>query len=126
LALRFGAELKDRNHHQRALHAHHGAVAAVHALHLAGNQAVGHVIQARATIGLWNGRAQQAEFTHLAEDGRVGTAFAECLGDAGQQLVLAVGSGGIAHHAFVVAQLGVEQKGVLPVECSGHGRLRKS
>ena len=54
--LRFGAEFMDGHHHQRTLHAGHRAVARVHALHLAGDQAIGHVRQAGAAVllqGWW-------------------------------------------------------------------------
>ena len=41
---KLAAKLKNRQHHQRGLHAHHGAVTRVHALHLAGHQPVAYVI----------------------------------------------------------------------------------
>src|SRR5690606_8319522 len=46
LLLRFGAELEDRHHDQRALYAHHRPVAGVDALDLAGDQPVADVVQA--------------------------------------------------------------------------------
>ena len=56
---RFGAELVDRHHHQRGLHAHHRAVAGVDALDFARDQAVADVVEARAAVLLagWSGRA---------------------------------------------------------------------
>ena len=125
LALRLGAKFKNRHHHQGRLHAHHAAVAAVYALHFAGDQAVGHVVQAGATVLLGDRGAKQAEFAHFSKNRYVGGAISKGLGHTRQQFVLAVGRSRIAHHALVVAQLAVQQKGVLPVECGvGHGFLR--
>ena len=125
LLLRFGAEFVDGHHHQRALHAGHGAVARVHALDLACHQAVADVVQAGATVLRGNGGAQQAQFAHLAEDGGVHLLMAEGFEHARGQLVLAVGGGGIADGALVFGQLLVEQKGVVPWEGSvGHQGLR--
>ena len=121
LALPFGTKLKNGQHHQRTLHAHHGAVAGIDPLHLTGDQAVGYVVQARATIGFGDGGAEQAELAHLAEDAHVSFFGAKGLGYARKQLVLAVGGGGIAQHALLVAELALQQKRVLPVERSvGH------
>ena len=75
----------------------------------------------RAAELLGNRRAEQPEFAHFAEDGHVGRAVAERLDDARLQLVLAIGRRGVAHHAFVVTELGLEQERILPVECRvGH------
>ena len=79
LALGFGAEFVNGHHHQRTLHAHHGAVAAVHALHFAGDQAVnprssgqGHRIARE-----WWGPTGPVH--HLAEDGGIGRGIAKGL-----------------------------------------------
>ena len=66
----FVAELVDRHHHQRRLHAHHRAVAGVDALDFARHQAVADVVQAGAAVGLGDGGAQQAQLAHLAKDRR--------------------------------------------------------
>ncbi len=125
LALRLGAEFKNRHHHQRALHAGHGAVARIDALDFTRNQPVGDVIEPRAAVLLGNGGAEQADFAHLAKDGGVHALVSERFQHARCQLVLAVGGGGISHHALVVAQLLVEQKGVVPMKSGvGHGGLR--
>src|SRR6218665_1596429 len=58
-------------HPQRALHAGHRAVARIDALALAGDQAVGHVTEARAAVLLRDGGAQQAHGAHFAEDAGV-------------------------------------------------------
>ena len=124
LLLRFAAEFVDRHHHQRALHAHHGAVARIHALDLARHQAVADVVEAGAAVLLGDGRAQQAQLAHLAEDGRVGGLVAEGQLHARQQLFLAVGAGGVLHLALVVGELGAEVEGVFPAEgvlARGHG-----
>ncbi|MNS72210.1 hypothetical protein D3C72_1056110 [compost metagenome] len=133
LLLCFGTEFEDRHHHQRALHAGHRAVARIDALDFAGDQAVGHVVQAGAAVLLGDRRAEQAERTHFAKDRGVGFAGAEAFDDAGRQALLAVGVGRVADHAFFVGQLLVEKKGVVPVELrfgghvdvSGKGRRNK-
>jgi hypothetical protein len=120
----FVAEFIDRHHHQRALHAHHAAVAGVHALHLARHQAVADVVQAGAAVLLGDGGAEQAQLAHLAEDGGVGGFVAKGHLHARQQLFLAVGAGGLLHLALVVGELGAEVEGVFPAEGvlgSGHG-----
>jgi hypothetical protein len=121
LALGFGAEFKNRQHHQRGLHAHHRAVAGVDALDLAGDQTVAHVVQAGAAVLLGDGGTQQTQLAHLAEDRGVGVLVAESLQHTRGQLVLAIGLGGLADGALVVGQLGVEQQGVGPVECGLRG-----
>jgi hypothetical protein len=69
--------------------------------------------------------AQQAQLTHFAKDGGVSAAITKGLGHPGEQLVLAVRSGGIAHHALVIRELAIQQKRVLPIEGGvAHGVLR--
>jgi len=123
LLLRLGAEFEDRHHHQRRLHAHHRAVARIDALDLARDQPVGDVVQARAAVGLGNGRAEQPELAHLAKDRRVGLLVAERLLHARLQLVLAIRRGGITHHALVARELGVEQEGIVPLKAGGLGHV---
>jgi len=114
--LLFGAEFIDRHHHQRRLHAHHRAIAGIDPLDFARDQPVADVIQAGAAVLLGNRRPQQAEFAHFTENRRIGGLVAERFQHARQQFVLAVGVGGIAHHALVVAQLLVQQKRIVPME----------
>src|SRR6185437_4942196 len=76
LALRLGAEGVDRIHHQRGLHAHRRAVAAVDALDLAGNEAVADISDIGAAIAL-DGRAEEAELAHLVHDLAVEALLAE-------------------------------------------------
>ena len=97
----FVAEFMDRHHHQRALHAHHAAVAGVHALHLARHQAVAHVVQAGAAVLLGDGRAQQSQLAHLAKDGGIGGFVAKGHLHARQQLFLAVGAGSLLHLSLI-------------------------
>jgi glycerol dehydrogenase-like iron-containing ADH family enzyme len=123
--LRLAAEFVDGHHHQRALHAGHRAVARVHALHFAGDQAVGHVAQAGAAVLLGDGGAQQAHFAHLAEDARVHLFVAEGVEHARRQLVLAVGRGRVADGALVVSQLLAQEEGIVPLK-SGVGHVRVS
>jgi hypothetical protein len=117
--LGFAAVLIDRVHHQRALHADGAAVAAVHALHFAGDQAIGHVAQAGAAIA-FNGGAQKTHGPGLVHDFAVKLFVAGGHQHAGLQLFLAEGVGRVDDGAFVVAELLVQQEGVLPVECGFH------
>ena len=125
LALGFAAEFINGHHHQRRLHAGHRAVARVHTLHFAGDQAVGHVRQARAAVLLGDGGAQQAHFAHLAEDAHVHLFVAEGIEHTGGQLVLAIGGGGVADGALVVGQLLAQEERVIPLK-SGVGHVRVS
>jgi hypothetical protein len=125
LLLCFGAELVDRHHDEGALHAHHRPIAGVDPLHLARDQAVAHVAEAGAAIGFGNRRAEQAELTHLAEDGRIGLLVAKRLQNPRCEPLPAVGMRGIANLALIVRKLLVEQKRVVPMESdalvgSGH------
>ena len=76
-ALRFGAVGVDRVHDQRGLHRHRRAVAGIDPLDLARDQAVGDVAEAGAAVFLRDGRAEQAERAHLADDRRIVAFVAE-------------------------------------------------
>jgi hypothetical protein len=119
--LRLGAELVDRHHHQRALHAHHRAIARIDALDLARDQAVADVVQAGAAVGLRDRGPEQAERTHLAKDARFGLLVAKRLEHARQQAALTVFARGVAHLAFVIAELRIEQQRIFPIESGGAG-----
>ena len=66
-------------HDERALHAHHRAVARIDALDLARDEAVADVVEAGAAVLGRHRRAEQAELAHLAEDRRVGLLVPERL-----------------------------------------------
>ena len=121
LLLLFGAESLDGHHHQRALHAHHRAVAGIDPLDLAGNQPVTDIVEPGATVFLGDGGAQQAQLTHLAEDAHIGLLMAESLLHTRQQLVLAVGTGTVLHHALGIGKLRIQQQRVSPVEGGAMG-----
>ena len=70
LALCFVAIGMDGIHHQRRLHAHHGAVARVYPFDFPGNQTVADVIDARATVTI-DGATQQPEVTHLTKNRQI-------------------------------------------------------
>ncbi|MGY3661463.1 hypothetical protein ACVJ19_008126 [Bradyrhizobium sp. USDA 376] len=108
----------DRIHHQRGLHRVHRAVAGIDPLDLARDEAIGDVARVGAAIFLRQRDADQAELTHLVEDLAVGLLFQIGLGDAGQQLVLGIGAGGVAHHTLVFGELLVEQERIVPLERS--------
>ncbi|NRP86583.1 hypothetical protein GFPCMMHI_02490 [Ensifer adhaerens] len=116
LLLGLRPESVDRHHDQRGLHAHHRAIAAVDALDLAGDQAVGDITEAGAAIFRRNRRSEQAEFAHLAEDRRIGLFMAEGFEHAGGKLLLRIGMRGIQHHAFFIAQLLHQPERIGPVE----------
>ena len=125
LALRFGAELEDRHHHERGLHAHHGAVARVDALDLARDEAVGDVVEAGAAVLRRNRRPEQAERAHLAKDAWIRSFGSEGFEHARRQLVLAVRARRVAHHALVLGELLLEKQRVVPDEL-GLGLLDRS
>lgn len=84
------------------------------------DQPVADVVEAGATVLLGDGRAQQADLAHLAEDRHVGALVAEDLGHARRDLALR----GVAHHPFVGGELLVEQQRVIPMKGgSAHGFL---
>ena len=83
---------------------------------LARDQSVADVVQSRAAVVGRDGRAQQPERPHLAEDGRIGLLVAERFQDARRELFLRVAPRGIAHHAFLLGQLVFQQQRVVPLE----------
>ena len=105
-------------HHQRALHAHGAAVAAVNTLYFAGNQAVADIVQPSATVA-FNGGAQEAHATELVHDFTVKFFVASRHQNAGLQFFLAKVMSRIDDGSLVLAQLFVQQKGVVPLK----GRL---
>ena len=105
LLLLFRAIRFDGVHHQRRLHAHRRTVTGIHTFDFTGNQAVGHVINARAAVLGGNGRAQQAKLAHFGHDLAVKTLFAEGGQHAGLKVFLAVIVGGIADLALFVGEL---------------------
>ena len=107
----------DREHHERALHAHHRAVARVDALDLARDQAVADVVEAGAAVLGRQRRAEQPERAHLAERSPDRTvSWRNASRHARQQLVLRVRVRGVAHHPLLLGQLVVEQQRIVPVE----------
>ena len=124
LLLRLGAKLVDGVHHQAALHGHGGAVAAVHALHLARHQAVRGVARAHAAVALHRG-AQQAQRAHLLHDGGVEALVAEGRLYARQQRALAVRRGGVADHALLLGELSVQLQRVAKVERRQRGKAAR-
>src|SRR3546814_4853223 len=58
----------DGMHDERGLHRHGRAVARIHPLHLARDQAVAHIIESGPAIFRGNGRAEQAKLAHLGHD----------------------------------------------------------
>ena len=105
-------------HHQARLHAHGRSVAAVDALDLAGQQAVADVVHAGAAVVV-EGRAEKPEGPHLLEYLGIEDLLAVGLEDARHELVLAVLSCRVTHHALLLVEQSVELQRVLPVE-GGH------
>ena len=130
-ALRFRPIGADREHHERALHAHHRSVTGVDARDLARDEAIADVAEPRAAVLLRQRRAEQTQRPHLAEDRGVALFVAKRLRHARHQLVLRVRARRFAHHPLVFAQLLIEQQRVGPVESrleafrGVHGFLRR-
>ena len=115
-ALRFRAVIVDRVHDQRRLHRHRRAVAGIDPLDLARDQAVGDIAEAGAAVFFRDGRAEQAERAHLADDRRIVAFVAERLEHARKQLVLRIVARGVAHHALFFGQLALKVERVVPFE----------
>jgi hypothetical protein len=120
-ALVLAAVGEDRMHHERGLHAHRRAVAAVDALDLAGDQAVGDVVGLGPAIGLRQRRPEQAQGAHLAHDGAVEGLVAVGLAHPRLELGLAILAGRVADRAFLARELVLQPEGVSPVETWAHG-----
>ena len=98
------------------MHRHHRPITAVDALNLARDQAIGDVRGTQATVFLGHRDAEKAHLTHFTEDRGVGGFLTKRLDDAGLQLVLGIGAGGVAQHALFVGQLVVQAEGVFPIK----------
>ena len=120
LLLCFTAVFVDGVHDQRALHADGAAVAAVHALNFAGDQAVSDVAQAGAAVA-FNGAAQKAHGTGFVHDLAVKFFMARGHQHAGLELFLAKVVRCIDDGALVVAELLAQKEWVFPAEFGGHG-----
>ena len=116
LALRVRAIGVDRVHDEGGLHAHGGAVAAVHSLDLAGGQAIADIGETGASIFLGQGKPQHPLRAHLVHDLAMEDFVAVRLFHARKQLFLAISAGAIAHHALFLGKLLLKKKRVLPVE----------
>ena len=116
LSLRLGAELEDRQHHERGLHAQHRPIAGIDALDLACEQAVGDVVQAATAIALGQRAPEQSQLAHLPEDPGVGALVPEGLEHARRETLLGVGARRVTNHALVHGQLRLEQQGIVPVK----------
>ena len=120
-ALLLGPIGMDRMHHQRGLHAHHAAIAAVHPLDLARDQAIGDVRGRRAAVIFGQRHPQQAQCPHFAKDLAFGHLVFIGVQNPGQQPALREIAGGIADHALVVVQLVVQPERIGPI-ASRHPR----
>src|SRR5262249_8619140 len=108
-------------HNERRLDAVHGAITAIDALDLTGDEAVSHVARTSATKFFWYGDAEKAECAHLIEDGAVRLFFEIGGNNARQQFFLGIGPRSFADHSLIIRQLVVEEKWILPVK-NGFGR----
>lgn len=118
------AEREDRQHDVRGLRAHHRAEARIDTLQLARDEAVADMVQAGTAVFRRQGRAQQAERAHLAEDRPSGVRVAAGRAHTRHQPVLRITLRRIAHHALVFGELGVEAQRVVPLEfVAGHRRI---
>src|SRR5262249_59136830 len=81
---------------------------------------------AGAAILLGNGRPEQAERAHVADDAAVEALLAVVLENLREQLGLLIAPRGVAHHALLFREFALEIERVLPVEgllVGGCGRL---
>ena len=113
---RFITKFVNRQHHERTLHTHHGAIARINLLDLVGNQAIAGVVQTRAAILLRNGCTEQTERAHFVENFAVGVFMAKSVLHARREFVLRIGMCGVAHHALGFGQLTIHQKWIGVVE----------
>src|ERR1019366_10143041 len=107
-ALSLAAIGVDRVHHERRLHTHHRAIAAIGALDLASGKPMGDGAEPGAAIILGNRRAEQPKAAHLRQDLAIETLFEIVFGHPREQIVLRESPGGIAHELFVFGELAVE------------------
>ena len=114
--LRFAAVGIDRVHHERALHAHHRAIAGVDPLDFTRDEPIAHVVESGAAVRLGQRGAEQAERAHLGKDRRVGLFVPERVLDARHELFLRVRVRGVAHHALLFVELALEEQRVVPLE----------
>ena len=115
-ALFFGAIFMDREHDEARLHRRHRAIARIHPLDFAGDQAIGHIVGTRAAVGFRDGRAEQPGLPHQREQfGRVDF-IGERLDHTRLQFALGKGMRRIADHPLLIAELVIDEKGVRPIE----------
>jgi len=105
---------KKRIPYRARLHRHGRAIAAVHPLDLARDQAVAHVVHARAAIGLGQRAAQQAERAHLGNDLAIEALVAIGLDNARHEPGLGIVPRAVADHALVLGELSLERHGMRP------------
>src|SRR5207245_2948330 len=68
--------------------------------------------------------SEQPEFAHFGRNFAIEPLLPVGSENAGKQLLLRVGAGGIAHHPLVLGKLVLEEKRILPIEaCLGRGSL---
>ena len=118
----------DRIHDERALHAHHRAVAGIDALDLARDQPVGDVAGVGAAEFLRQGHAEQPRLAHQAKERRIGLFLEIGLLDSRPQLLGREFARRVADHPLVLGELALEQQRIVPLErtearavISGHG-----
>jgi hypothetical protein len=70
---------------------------------------------ARTAIAL-NRRTEQAEFTQLIHDFAVKAFVKRCGDHAGEKLVLRIGLRRLRDHPFIIGELRVETKGIVPLK----------
>ena len=98
------------------MHAHHRAVAGIDAFDFARDEAIADVIETGAAILLRDRGAEQSERSHFREHGRVGRLVAKRARNPRQQFFLRVRVRRFTHHPFLLGQLIVEEKRIVPFE----------
>ena len=113
LLLLLGAPLQDRRAHERGLDRHDRAHRGVSPPDLLHDQAVGHVVEARAAVLPRHDRAQVALLGDLAHELDVEVVVAVVLAPAGDDLVVGEVPRRLADQLLLVAQVEVHGDGIL-------------
>ena len=121
LTLGFGAIGIDRIHHEGRLHTHGRTIGRIHPLHLARDQAIGHVRSTGAAITL-DGGAEQAGSAEFLHQRRIERLVAVGEFHHRHQFGIAEGARRIAHHCLFFGQLAGQQQRVFPIELRPLGR----
>ncbi len=115
-ALLLGAELVDRIHHERGLHAHRRAIAAVDRLDLAGDQPVSDVVDPGTAIRLRQRRPKEAQRPHLGHDLAIEPLLGPGADDTGQQLLPRIVPRRLRDHPLLLREARCQIERIVPLK----------